>query len=146
MAVLSGLPFSALISSTLPRKSAKGMAMTTVSPKGQVTIPEEIRARYGEPVYIVERERGLGDADAVFAELTAAEPVDGRPPICWLPVDERLVRQAARIKARGGISYADSFAAASSQLLGCPVAACMEDEEFKVAEALGIQVRWIRRQ
>ena len=97
----------------------------------------------GEVVYIIERERSVAEADDVFAELTAAEPVDGRPAIRWLPVDGRLVRQAAHIKARGAISYADSFAAASAQLLGCPVAVCTDDEEFKIAETMGVDVHWI---
>jgi predicted nucleic acid-binding protein len=97
----------------------------------------------GEVVYIVERERGVGHADGVFAELTSHDPVDGRPPIQWLSVDERLVRQAARVKARGRLSYADSFAAATAQLLGCPVVVCRDDEEFKVAESLGVLVHWI---
>lgn len=41
------------------------------------------------------------------------------------------------------MSCADAFAAASAQLLGGVVVACRDDEEFRVAEQLGIAVRWI---
>jgi len=97
----------------------------------------------GEATYIVERKRGERQADRLFAELTSDRPPDGRAPIRWLDVDPRLVRQAARLKASGGLSYADAFAAATAKLLGAEVLVCRDDEEFRVAEGLGIRVRWI---
>jgi len=97
----------------------------------------------GEATYIVERERGVRQADRLFAELTDDEPSDGRPPIRWLAVDARLVRQAASVKAHCGLSYADAFAAATAELLNGELLVCRDDEEFQVAEGLGIRVRWI---
>lgn len=97
----------------------------------------------GEVTYIVERERGVHAADQLFAELTSDQPVDGRPSLGWVPVDATLVRQAARIKAFGGLSYADAFAAASAELMNGEVVVCSDDEEFRVAERLGIRVRWV---
>lgn len=97
----------------------------------------------GEVTYIVERERGPREADEIFAELSNEQPSNGRPPLNWLPVDTTLVRQASRIKALGGLSYADAFAAASAELLDGEVVVCRDDEEFKIAERLGIRVRWI---
>jgi PIN domain nuclease of toxin-antitoxin system len=97
----------------------------------------------GEVTYILERELGTLKADQTFAELSNEQPVDGRPPINWIPVDSRLVRQASRFKALGGLSYADAFAAASAALLDCPVVVCQDDEEFKAVERLGIAVHWI---
>ena len=66
-------------------------------------------------------ERGVEAADEVWANLRAQERPGGGQSIRWLEVDEVLVRTAAKIKAGGGISYADSFAAAAAGILGCPV-------------------------
>jgi predicted nucleic acid-binding protein len=95
----------------------------------------------GEVASIVEREHGAATADSVFADLLADQRPDGSPPIQWMPVDEALVRRAASLKARGGLSYADAFAAAAAALLGCPV--MTGDPEFSAAEAMGIAVRWL---
>jgi hypothetical protein len=51
------------------------------------------------------------------------------------------VREAASLKSRGGMSYADCFAAAAAYLLDCPV--LTGDREFTVAEAAGIAVEWL---
>jgi PIN domain nuclease of toxin-antitoxin system len=95
----------------------------------------------GEVVYIIERERGVAAADAVFADLIAPARPDGSPPIQWMPLDARLVRKAASLKARGGMSFADTFAMAAAALLECAVVA--SDPEFRAAETAGISVRWI---
>jgi PIN domain nuclease of toxin-antitoxin system len=95
----------------------------------------------GEVTYILERERGRAAADHVFANLLAEAGRGEYGPISWLPVNERLVREAASLKSRGGISYADCFAAAAAYLLDCPV--LTGDPEFAVAEAAGIQVKWL---
>ena len=97
----------------------------------------------GEVTYIVERERGVRKADEIFAELTADQQSNGRPPLHWIPVDARLVRQASRFKAGRGLSYADAFAAASAKLLDCPLVACRDDEEFQAVEPLGVKIHWI---
>jgi predicted nucleic acid-binding protein len=95
----------------------------------------------GEVAYILEREQGVATADSVFADLLAEQRPDGSPPIRWLPVDQSLVRNAASLKARGRLSYADAFAAAAAGLLACPV--MTGDPEFAAAETLGIEVRWL---
>jgi predicted nucleic acid-binding protein len=95
----------------------------------------------GEVTYIVERIRGATEADVIFANLLATERPDGGVPIRWLAVDERLVRQAASLKAALSMSYADAFAAAAARLLDCPVVT--GDPEFAAVEALGIVVRWL---
>lgn len=51
------------------------------------------------------------------------------------------MRAAAKIKADGGVSYADSFAAAAAGILGCPV--MTGDRELAVVEAAGIVVHWL---
>jgi PIN domain nuclease of toxin-antitoxin system len=95
----------------------------------------------GEAVYIVERNRGTAAADDVYALLLAAERPGGGVPIRWLPVDPALVRRAASLKAVGGLSYADCFAAAAAATLGCPV--LTGDPEFSAAERAGIRVAWL---
>lgn len=95
----------------------------------------------GEVAYIVERERGRTAADTVFANLLASERPGGGNPIHWFDINEALVRRAATLKAAGGLSYADCFAAAAAALLGCPVAT--GDREFVAAERAGIEVLWL---
>lgn len=94
----------------------------------------------GEVAYIVEREQGADAANAVWANFLADNHPDGRV-IRFLDVDAPLVRRAAAIKAGGGISYADCFAAAAAERLGCPV--LTGDPEFAKAEKLGIAVDWL---
>jgi PIN domain nuclease of toxin-antitoxin system len=94
----------------------------------------------GEVAYVLERTSGQGAADEVWANLRA-ERRPGGVPIRWLEVDDDLVRRAAAIKARGGISYPDAFAAGAASTLGCPV--LTGDPEFRVVEELGISVRWL---
>jgi PIN domain nuclease of toxin-antitoxin system len=95
----------------------------------------------GEVTYIVERSRGKTAADVVFADLLADERSDGGVPIHLLPVDQTLVRRAASLKAAGGLSYADCFAAAAAWILECPV--LTGDPEFVAAERAGIEVTWL---
>ena len=94
----------------------------------------------GEVAYVIERMAGLGAADEVWANLRA-ESRPGGVAMRWLDIDDDLVRRAADIKARGGISYADAFAAGAASLLGCPV--LTGDPEFRVAEEAGVAVRWL---
>ena len=96
----------------------------------------------GEVAYILERTSGAPAADEVWANLRA-ESRPGGVPVRWIDVDDDLVRRAAAIKARGGLSYADAFAAGAASILGCPV--LTGDPEFRVAEELGIGVRWLGR-
>jgi PIN domain nuclease of toxin-antitoxin system len=95
----------------------------------------------GEVTYIVERARGKAAADDVYANLLAQQRPGGGVPIRWLAVDEVLVRRAASLKAQGGLSYADCFAAAAAAILDCPV--LTGDPEFVIAERSGISVTWL---
>ena len=94
----------------------------------------------GEVAYILERTVGAGAADEVWANLRA-ESRPGGAPVRWIDVDDTLVRRAAAIKAQGGLSYADAFAAGAASVLDCPV--LTGDPEFRVAEDLGVTVRWL---
>jgi PIN domain nuclease of toxin-antitoxin system len=94
----------------------------------------------GEVAYILERALGAAAADEVWANLRA----DRRPggvPVRWIDVDDTLVRRAAAIKARGRLSYADAFAAGAASVLDCPV--LTGGPEFRVAEEVGVVVRWL---
>ncbi|MDA8285015.1 MAG: hypothetical protein M0Z62_08100 [Actinomycetota bacterium] len=51
------------------------------------------------------------------------------------------MRRAAAIKARGGLGYADAFTASAASVLDCPI--LTGDLEFRVAEELGMRVRWL---
>ena len=94
----------------------------------------------GEAAYIIERHGDRSAADRLWAQMLSQQRPGG-VPVQWLPVDERLVRQAASLKARGGMSYADCFAAAAAAILQCPV--LTGDPEFAVAERAGIEVSWL---
>lgn len=94
----------------------------------------------GEVAYIVERERGKTAADDVFANLLVPERAEG-VAVRWLPIDSVLVRRAASLKAIGGLSYADCFAAAAADILSCAV--LTGDHEFEVVEKAGIRVEWL---
>jgi predicted nucleic acid-binding protein len=94
----------------------------------------------GEVAYVIERLHGPAAADEVWANLRAEERPGG-VALHWMPIDDDLVRRAAAVKARGGLSYADAFAAAAASLLECPV--LTGDPEFHVAEEAGITVRWL---
>ncbi len=94
----------------------------------------------GEVAYILERTSGAAAADEVWANLRA-ESRPGGAPVRWIDVDDTLVRRAAAIKARGGLSYADAFAAGAASILDCPV--LTGDPEFHVAEEAGVTVRWL---
>ena len=96
----------------------------------------------GEVAYILERTSGAAAADEVWANLRA-QSRPGGAPVRWIDVDDTLVRRAAAIKVRGGLSYADAFAAGAASLLDCPV--LTGDPEFRVAEELGVSVRWLGR-
>ena len=96
----------------------------------------------GEVAYILERTSGVAAADEVWANLRA-EHRPGGVPVRWINVDDTLVRRAAAIRARGALNYADAFAAGAASILDCPV--LTGDPAFRVAEELGVTVRWLGR-
>jgi predicted nucleic acid-binding protein len=95
----------------------------------------------GEVTYIVERERRAEAVEELWANLRAQERPGGGQFDSVVGVDEALVRAAAKVKAGGGTSYADSFAAAAAGILGYPV--LTGDREFAILEAAGIVVHWL---
>lgn len=89
----------------------------------------------GEVAYIVERERGLAEAQAT---LSAIEQL----PIHLLDVTRERVLAAAHLKAHHAISYADAFAAAAAFELDAEL--LTGDGEFAVL-AGALKIRWLGR-
>ena len=79
----------------------------------------------GEVLYIVERERGLPQAQRTLARIDEL-------PISIIDADRHLTLAAAHIKAQCPIAYADCFAAALAQTK--EAALITGDPEFKRAE------------
>lgn len=91
----------------------------------------------GEVLYVVERERGLIEAQQTLA---AVEQL----PLEVLPVTRTAVLGAAHVKARFPLSYADAFAVIAAQEHGATV--MTGDPEFEpVAEAGLVAVDWLSR-
>ncbi len=67
----------------------------------------------GEALYMEMRARGMRDAGGVIEaarrELTVIDP------------DWQLVESAAKVKAGGGLSFADAFCVATAERLGAPL-------------------------
>jgi ribonuclease VapC len=80
----------------------------------------------GEVIYIVERERGLPQAQKTLARIDEL-------PISIVDADRYVTLAAAHIKAQYPIAYADCFAAALAQLR--KAALVTGDPEFKGIEA-----------
>ena len=88
---------------------------------------------YGEVLYVTERRWGQVRLQRVMAR------VEGWPLVIE-PVDRRLVKQAAHLKAHYPISYADSFAVALAQMLDMPVVT--GDPEFANLDA-EVGIEWL---
>lgn len=89
----------------------------------------------GEVPYIVRREQGA-------ERSTQVEAVVGTLPIEVVDVDLELTREAARLKAGGGLSFADCFAAALASQRR--TALLTGDPEFE-SVAGQIRVEWLWR-
>jgi ribonuclease VapC len=88
---------------------------------------------YGEVVYITERMRDVQYARVVIAALDQL-------PITLVDVDRTMALEAAHLKARFSMSYADAFAVALAQLVeGILVTG---DPEFRTVEHL-ISLQWL---
>lgn len=94
----------------------------------------------GEAAYILQRNHGTAAVDEMWANFRAEQRPEG-VPIQWLEIGDALVRRAAALKAIGGLSYADAFAAGAAALIGCPV--LTGDPEFRSVEPAGIRVKWL---
>lgn len=87
----------------------------------------------GEVLYIVERRRGLQQAQMILALIDSL-------PLHQVEVTRSLVLDAAHIKARHAISYADAFVTAIAQVEeACIVTG---DPEFKSVESL-VKIDWL---
>jgi predicted nucleic acid-binding protein len=88
---------------------------------------------YGESSYVIERERGL-------QHVQRAIGIVDQLPLDVVPADRSLVFEAAHIKARYQVSYADSFSVALAKRTGARV--MTGDPEFKAVEH-EVPVRWL---
>ena len=92
----------------------------------------------GEVYYVLRRARGQPVARE--AEATIFE----QPNLQVVEATWERIRSAAEIKAEGGLSFADSFAAALSRELSAPLVT--GDPEFARLEERGaIRVEWLPR-
>lgn len=87
----------------------------------------------GEVWYILAREVSPTDADASIDDIR-------QMGIQIVDVDWELTKLAAGLKMRGGLSYADAFAAALAKQNKCELVT--GDREFKVVES-EIKINWI---
>ena len=91
----------------------------------------------GEALYITERERGLGAARRTLAAVDQL-------PLEIVPVSRATVLEAAHIKARFPISYADAFAVVVARDRGGVV--MTGDPEFGLLAGAGlVAVEWLPR-
>lgn len=88
----------------------------------------------GEVWYHVARRRSEADADRAVEELRAWG-------VQFVDADWELARQAARLKAKGKISFADAFAAALARRSRCELVT--GDQEFKALNA-EVKIRWLK--
>ena len=88
---------------------------------------------YGECLYVIEREKGLQDAQRAVAIIDQL-------PLRVMPADRTLVFEAAHMKARYPLSYADAFSVALARRHDGRV--MTGDPEFKAVET-EIGVHWL---
>jgi predicted nucleic acid-binding protein len=92
----------------------------------------------GEVMYIVERERGLPEAQDTLARIDEL-------PIEIINADRTLTLAAAHLKKDCPIAYADCFAAALAQLHNTIL--LTGDSEFgKIKVEYNIQIEWMAKQ
>lgn len=90
---------------------------------------------YGEVFCFTLREAGPAAAQQVISALRSL-------PIKLIPVDEEIAVAAGRLKAKGGLSYADCFAGALAALMSAEV--ITGDPEFKRIEK-EVRIAWIKK-
>ncbi len=91
----------------------------------------------GEVLYITEREQSLVQAQRVLAAIDQL-------PLQIVPVSRAAVLEAAHIKARYPISYADAFAVVTAQDHRCVL--LTGDPEFQSVATDGlVSVEWLPR-
>ena len=90
---------------------------------------------FGEVLYMTERRRGLVMAQSVQALVESL-------PIEILDVSRNLVLDAAHIKAKYALSYADAFIVAVAQREAATI--LTGDPEFKEVEEI-VRIEWLDR-
>lgn len=94
----------------------------------------------GEVYYRLHRARGAGEADAFWEDAR-----QGRLPLSLVEPTPRRILQAARLKARYPIAFADTFAVQLAQEMQVPLAT--GDPEIHLLEREGLlQVIWLPQQ
>jgi predicted nucleic acid-binding protein len=88
---------------------------------------------WGEVYYIILRELGAERVDQVMEAISNL-------PIEIITADQEITREAARLKSRGGIAYADCFAAALAKLRKSEL--LTGDPEFKQVSDV-VKILWI---
>lgn len=91
----------------------------------------------GEVFYRLIRVRGIEDADRFWLDVRS-----GAIPVQLVEATRRRIREAAQLKGKHSIAYADAFAAQAARETG--VVLVTGDPELKQLEAEGIiSLRWI---
>ena len=88
---------------------------------------------WGEVLYVIERRAGKGKRDEIDRLMHQMH-------LRIIDVDQDLTRQAAAYKAKGGIAYADCFAAALAKSKKAELVT--GDREFKEVESQ-ISIHWL---
>ncbi len=91
----------------------------------------------GEAYYVITRRKGKEAADELVNSVFAEEA------LTLVDVSWPKIKNAAQIKSRGGLSYADSFVVALAKEIEAPIVTG-DPEIKKVADQLGIELIWIR--
>jgi predicted nucleic acid-binding protein len=91
-----------------------------------------------EVYYDLIRVKGKAKADAIIRDVYASpiEVLDGISP--------DVVEEAARFKAEGGMSFADTFLVAAARCAGLTLVTCDHEELDPVDEQGLVQFNWIR--
>jgi uncharacterized protein len=108
--------------------------LSDLSQKGEKALFSRIN--WGEFYYILLRRAGRDKTQEALALLEQL-------PIDILSVDDLLVREAAEIKAKHPIDYADAFCTALAQRMNGRI--LTGDPEFKTVEQL-VAVEWLKIQ
>ncbi len=90
---------------------------------------------WGEIYYSALREQGIETAEMIITQFR-------RYPIELVDADQALTYEAAKLKGRNRIAYADCFAAALSQKLNAPLVT--GDPEFKKLEP-SLKIIWLEK-
>jgi len=89
----------------------------------------------GEVFYLSVKAKDAAYGERVLESLRAR--------VAGIPASDELVWQAARLKARNAISYADAFAAATAMARGLPLVTGDPELQAMAAKEEGLTLEWI---